>query len=242
MCCPLRHCHTWKPKHYMVSIVNWIIWREKMECTFRSTSTQNGLEQCQLAPLGAPAPELDWDSANLPYAWQKFKQHVKLMYPGPYSKKPKAKHGSYLLIWVGQHGTNTFKTWTLASGKEDKVKIYYTKLEQYIKSKANARFQRYKCNKRQQGESDTFEQYYAELKLKVSECNFCNVGTCREERILDRLVFGVKPEKLRRRLIEKGSDLTQSKAVDMCGTNELSQAIIEINGRRQRNCSGFRRL
>lgn len=102
---------------------------------------------------------------------------------------------------------------------------HYTKFKEYVKmSKANTRFLRYKFNKRAQGETETLELFYTDLKLLAI---FCNVGTCREERLTDRIVFGINSDKIRERLIEKGSDLKLNKAV-----GRMNFGSIEINGTR----------
>ncbi len=174
---------------------------------------------------GVPAPQLDWDSANLPEAWQRFRQHAELMFTGPYKSKPEEEQCSYLLIWVGDQGRQIYNTWTgLTLANKKLLKTYYDKFEEYVKPKANTTFLRYRFNRRVQGESEKFEQFFTDLKLLANECNFCNVGTCRDERIIERIVFGVRSDRAREKLIEQGSDLKLDKAVDFCRTRELSDA------------------
>ena len=174
---------------------------------------------------GVPAPQLDWDSANLPEAWQRFRQHAELMFTGTYKSKPEEEQCSYLLIWVGDQGRQIYNTWTgLTLANKKLLKTYYDKFEEYVKPKANTTFLRYRFNRRVQGESEKFEQFFTDLKLLANECNFCNVGTCRDERIIERIVFGVRSDRAREKLIEQASDLKLDKAVDFCRTRELSDA------------------
>ena len=38
---------------------------------------------------GVPTPRMDWDSANLLEAFRRFRQHVSLMFDGPYKENRK---------------------------------------------------------------------------------------------------------------------------------------------------------
>ena len=57
-----------------------------------------------------------------------------------------------------------------------------------------------------QEQSETFEQFVTELKLLAKNCRF------REN------------DEMREKLIQKGSDLTLDKAIDVARTDEFSQA------------------
>ena len=51
---------------------------------------------------GVSIPKMDWDSTNLPQAWDKFKIHAELIFSGPLKAKSEEEKVSYLLLWVGE--------------------------------------------------------------------------------------------------------------------------------------------
>lgn len=91
---------------------------------------------------GVPAPRMDWQSTNLPDAWRKFKQHVELMFSGPFRHKDEMEKCSYLLLWIGEKGRDIYNTWTLTEDEAKLLKTYYDKFEAYVVPKANPIFSR----------------------------------------------------------------------------------------------------
>ena len=78
---------------------------------------------------GVQSPTLDWESANLPESWRRFKQHVKLMFTGPLKAVSEEDKCSYLLLWVGDKGRDIFNTWTLTEDQAKLLETYYVKFE-----------------------------------------------------------------------------------------------------------------
>uniref|UniRef100_A0A8C6KCM5 Gypsy retrotransposon integrase-like protein 1 n=1 Tax=Nothobranchius furzeri TaxID=105023 RepID=A0A8C6KCM5_NOTFU len=137
---------------------------------------------------GVPAPRTDWDSANLPDAWRRFVQHVKLMFSGPLSSKPEETQCSYLLLWVGERGRDIYNTWQLSEEEAQKLTTYLDRFEQCLMPKTNTIFARYKFNERLQGEGESFEHFVTELKLLVKQCGYENS----DEMIRDMIVFATR--------------------------------------------------
>ena len=47
---------------------------------------------------GLSVPKMDWESSNLPEAYNKFERHAKLMFTGPLKKKSVEEQVSYFLL------------------------------------------------------------------------------------------------------------------------------------------------
>jgi len=60
---------------------------------------------------------MDWDSSNLPEAWDKFIRHSMLVFSGPLKSKSEEEKVSYLLLWVGDKGRDIRHTWTIGVTK-----------------------------------------------------------------------------------------------------------------------------
>ncbi|KAK0141090.1 hypothetical protein N1851_021892 [Merluccius polli] len=167
---------------------------------------------------GVPSPKINWESQNLPGEWKKFKQHVELMFSGPFRSKNQAEKCSYLLLWVGEKGRDIYNTWTLTADDARELKTYYERYEAYVLPKKNTIFSRYKFHEKVQGANETLEQFATELKLLVKDCAYAN----EDEMVRDRIVFGIQSAKVREKLLSVGSDLTLDKTMDIARSHELA--------------------
>ena len=170
---------------------------------------------------GVPIPHMEWESQNLPEAWRRFKQHVELVFAGPFQKrKEKEKKCAYLMLWIGEKGRDIRNTWTITDAEAKLLATYYTHFEAYVSPKANPIFARYKFNEKLQDASESFDQFVTELKLLVKDCGYTNA----DEMVQDRIVFGVHSPKVREKLLSHGAELTLDKAIDIARSYELTLA------------------
>ena len=78
-----------------------------------------------IALSGIECPQMHWDGDNLKENWRRFKQHMELMFSDPLISRQEAEKCSYLLIWVGQKGQDTYNTWTdITTEDKSKLKTY----------------------------------------------------------------------------------------------------------------------
>lgn len=47
-----------------------------------------------------------------PYEFAKFKQNCNLIFSGPFVKKTENEQASFILLWIGKQGLETFNSWT----------------------------------------------------------------------------------------------------------------------------------
>ncbi|XP_062576025.1 uncharacterized protein K02A2.6-like [Saccostrea cucullata] len=175
---------------------------------------------------GIPPPTMDWSSSNLPEAWKKFEQHVKLIFAGPLKEKNEEEQVSYLLLWIGEKGRDIYNTFPAFSNDDmKKLQPHYDRFLRYVQPKLNPIFARYKFNNEVQG-TNTFDQFVTKLKLLARDCNFSDA----EEMIRDRIVFGIQSEKIREKLINVGEALTLDKAVQIAQAYEYSQEQLKLMG------------
>lgn len=167
-----------------------------------------------------PSPRMDWDASNLPDAWRRFKQHVQLMFAGPLKKLQETERCSYLLLWVGEKGRDTYNTWTLSADEAKVTKTYYERFDAYVMPKTNIIFARYKFHEKVQTAGETFEQFVTELRLLAKDCAYADT----EEMVRDRIVIGIHSPRVREKLLNVGSDLTLDKAIDIARSHEMAQA------------------
>ena len=164
---------------------------------------------------------MQWDGDNPKENWRRFKQHVELMFTGPLKSRTEQEKCSYLLIWVGQKGSDIYNTWSdISDDDRKKLETYYERFENHVSPKANPVFARFKFHSRVQESSETAEKFITALRILAQDCDFKDP----EEMIRDRIVFGTNSLKVREKLISKGAKLTLDKAIEIARSHESSQA------------------
>ncbi|KAK3739349.1 hypothetical protein RRG08_041669 [Elysia crispata] len=123
---------------------------------------------------------------------------------------------------IGTAALKVFNTFSLPDDAqlEDIIK----KFEAYILGETNETFERYKFNKRNQGEHESIYQFVTALKTLAATCNFCDF--MKDSLLRDRLVTGVFSGDTRKRLLEQRK-LTLSAAVDICRALEASKSQLK---------------
>ncbi len=158
---------------------------------------------------------------NAPANWKKFKQKWQ-----NYSRaiglneEPDDKQVATLLTVIGDDALaeyNKFK-WSKA-GDENKMAVVMKKFDTFCQESKNTTYERYLFNTTVQEEGQTIEQYVTQLRTLAENCEY---GDLEESLIMDRLILGMRNEKLRERLLNK-SDLTLQVALEEIKTYEATR-------------------
>ncbi|XP_055716587.1 uncharacterized protein LOC129810266 isoform X2 [Phlebotomus papatasi] len=99
-------------------------------------------------------------------------------------------------------------------------------LQQHYKPTRNIHAERYKFNTRQQMEGETLQDYIVELKSLSRTCNF---RTFLEEALTDRLISGIRNNRLRAKLLDQ-KELKWDTAQQMCTTDALTSEGVQMMG------------
>ena len=89
----------------------------------------------------------------------------------------------------------------------------------------NLLYECYKYWKRDQEEGETIDQYLVVIRTQTAMCEFEEFGE-EETMIRDKLVFGVRDERTKEKLLREG-EVTLQKAIDICHAAEASKQGIE---------------
>ena len=166
-------------------------------------------------------PELQFVSSNgdLSERWKRWIQTVNL-YMDVCLKDTSEKEKCIAFLYIiGQDGRDIYSTFEFETSEVDKIKPLIKKFEEYCIPKQNTTMQRYKFNKRVQGDAELVDQYITELRLLAKDCRF---GELQEELIRDRIICSVNSERLQARLLRE-EDLTLEKAINICKADEESR-------------------
>ncbi|VDI05942.1 Hypothetical predicted protein [Mytilus galloprovincialis] len=164
-------------------------------------------------------PSLNWGAPDVYQEFQRFKQHVEFTFKGPLVKAEPADRAGWLGLWIGQQGREVYKTFVWQENEQDNPDIILGKLETYIRPRTNKRVARFKACQRKQTEGENFDNFVKDLRLLLMDCDYGNT----EDILIDLIISGVKHSKVQERMLDKGSDLTIAKAIEIGQQFELSQ-------------------
>ena len=164
-----------------------------------------------------PPPALEIHDVQAAEKWKKFKRAWdNYSLATQLNEKSEAIQVATLLtvIGTGEESREVFSTfaWTTAEDSS-KIKEVLTKFEEYCQPYKNVPFERYHFNRRMQEAGESYDQYRTALIKLAQGCEFQTITPDEIQR--DRLVFGIRDNKVRERLLRK-SKLT------LAETNEIA--------------------
>ena len=103
------------------------------------------------AGVGFKTPEMNWDASDLRDELVKFKQYCDPIFSGSYSKKSEKEQASFILLWIGRQGLETYYSWTWEDAEDSAkpVKIW-KRFEKHVAPKVNHRLARYQLQQLRQ--------------------------------------------------------------------------------------------
>src|SRR3984885_5939182 len=88
----------------------------------------------------------------------------------------------------------------------------------------NVCLERCNFNRRMQRKGETFDAYLSDLRTLIRSCEY---GQQRDSILCDRIVFGIRDDATRRRLLNTRK-LTLNYAVEICKTNEVAAKQLRV--------------
>ena len=130
-----------------------------------------------------------------------------------------------LLHVIGEEALEIYNTFKFATGEDpNKISVLKKKFEDYVNPRKNTVFERYRFWECKQQEGETIDQFITELKTRTRSCEF---GDQHDSMIRDRIVFGVRDNRLKERLLRESSELTLEKAASICRAGEASSSQVK---------------
>ena len=171
----------------------------------------------------ATNPSINWKSTALNEEWKKFQQHCELMFNGPLRKTSKEERAAYVLIWVGSEGRDIFNSWTITAEQGQDYVFLFEQFRKHTEPQTNTLFSRYIFQTRKQKEDEHFVGFATDLRILVKDCKYENP----DEMVRDRIVAGIKSDKIRGKLLTEGDALTMIKAIQIATTHETTQTQLK---------------
>jgi len=178
-----------------------------------------------------PPSALEIHDANVAEKWKKF--HLawdNYSLATELNKKHEKVQVATLLTIIGEEARDVHSTFTDWESEESKQKItpVLDKFAAYCQPRRNILFERYRFNKRAQEPGESYDQYKTELRKLAENCDFYSITT--DEILRDRLIFGIRDGKVRKRLLRE-SQLTLEKTDEICRASESTASQMkEVSG------------
>jgi len=174
-----------------------------------------------------PPPPLEIHGTNTSEKWKKFyRAWSSYLVATELTKKSEAVQVATLLTVIGEEAREVFATFTWdAEGDDAKLGTVIDKFKSYCEPRKNVPFERYRFNLRAQEPGESYDQYRTALRMLADTCAFQSITP--DEILRDRLVFGVRDDKVRERLLRE-SNLTLSKTDEICRAAESMVSQMKI--------------
>ena len=133
---------------------------------------------------------------------------------------------STLLSVIGEEAVKAFDTFAWSEGQsENNITDVLAKFDEYCEPRTQVIYERYRFNNRKQEQGESISAYVTELRVIAKNCALEEITP--DEILRDRLVLGVRDEKVRQRLL-RINDLALSKAIDICKAAEQTSQQLKL--------------
>lgn len=113
-----------------------------------------------------------------------------------------------------------------------------TAFKEYCNPRKNLTYERHKFNTRAQVKNETIDQYVTVLRTLAATCEFENLH---DGLIRDRIVYGIRSQILKERLLRE-TDLSLQRATDKGRATEISwEQVKSLNGENKTNIDAIRK-
>ena len=180
-----------------------------------------------LPPMNLPPPKplvVDDNLASNWKQWKKVWQRYEIA-TGIY-KQENLVRVSTLLSVIGEEAVKAIDTFAWSEGQsENNITDILAKFDEYCEPCTQVIYERYRFNNRKQEQGESISAYVTELRVIAKNCALEEITP--DEILHDRLVLGVRDEKVRERLL-RINDLTLSKAIDICKAAEQTSEQLKL--------------
>ena len=135
---------------------------------------------------------------------------------------------STLLSVIGEDATKAFDAFEWGEAEDEtEIEHVLAKFDAYCEPRTQVIYERYRFNNRKQEPGENIAAYLTELKTIAKNCQHEDITP--EEILRDRIVLGIRDDKMRETLL-RFNDLTLQKAVDLIKAAEQTEHQVKLMG------------
>ena len=178
-------------------------------------------------PMNLPPPRLLAVDDNLASNWKQWKKvWQRYEIATGICKQEDLVCVSTLLSVIGEEAVKAFDTFAWAEGQsENKIRDLLAKFDKYCEPRTQVTYKHYGFNNCKQEPGQGISAYVTELRAIAKNCAHNEITP--DEILRDRLVLGVRDEKIREHLL-RVNDLTLSKTIDICKASEQTSQQLKL--------------
>ena len=169
-----------------------------------------------------PAPsKLETTSGNIAQNWKRYKRSWQnYSVASRLAEERDEFQCAVFLATIGEDALDIFDGFKFRNeADKQNLPIVIQKFEEFCIGKTNEVYESYKFHLRKQEQDESIEAYVASLRQLARTCNF---GTTEDRMIRDRVVVGVKEDRLREKLLE-AANLTLDLCLEIGRSHETSR-------------------
>ena len=168
-----------------------------------------------------PPMQMNFVSNNVAENWRRFERQFRVYYAAcEIASKSAPTQVGILLHTAGPEAKYVHETFTYTGDEQrNDIETLLLKFRTYCEPRKNIVFERYQFWNRNQNASEPIDLWVTDLRSKAAKCEF---GTFESDMIRDKVVFGVRDERIKEKLLRE-ADLTLNKALDVCRAAETSK-------------------
>ena len=185
--------------------------------------------QIFMPPANLPPPKALVMDDNVATNWKAWKKvWTRYEIATGISKQEPLVRVSTLLSVIGEDATKAFDTFEWGEAEDEtKIEHVLAKFDAYCEPRTQVIYERYRFNNRKQEPGENIAAYLTELKTIAKNCQHEDITP--EEILRDRIVLGIRDDKIRERLL-RFNDLTLQKAVDLIKAAEQTEHQVKLMG------------
>lgn len=152
----------------------------------------------------------EWKTWKVSYNW--YSKAIQL------DKEPPEVQVATFMTTIGYEAEEIFESFNLTEDQQTNMQVIMEKFNNYFVPKVNETYEAYVFHKIVQEADENFEQFLIRITTQARKCNF---GELEKRMLKDKIVSGIKDDRLRERLLGT-TDLTYDRTVQMCQASELA--------------------
>ena len=188
--------------------------------------------QIFMPPANLPPPKALVMDDNVATNWKAWKKvWTRYEIATGISKQEPLVRVSTLLSVIGEDATKAFDAFEWGEAEDEtKIEHVLAKFDAYCEPRTQVIYERYRFNNRKQEPGENIAAYLTELKTIAKNCQHEDITP--EEILRDRIVLGIRDDKMRERLL-RFNDLTLQKAEQTEHQVKLMGASSTVNALNQ---------
>ena len=157
--------------------------------------------------------------------WPKWEQQFHIYFAAAeLEKKSKPTQTAILLNVAGPEAQEVYSTFAFPSPEaKNDVEVVLKQFKTHCQPHHNTVFERHRFWTRDQQDGESIDQWVTNLKTKATACEF---GEQRDPLIRDKIVFGLKDDRVKERLLRE-PNLSMPKAIDICRAAEATKQQVQ---------------